>query len=67
MQYLQDRNGYKKSGNELNLDEAAYGDHNKTLFPVNALTLGFNFGLLKFKNTWLTGGSILLFLPPIKA
>jgi hypothetical protein len=45
----------QKSTEELSLDEAAYGHH--IVFPVNAFTAGFNYDLLKFRNTRLAGGS----------
>jgi len=44
----------QKSTEELDLDELVYGNR---IFPVNAFSLGFNYGLLKFKNTWFSAGS----------
>jgi hypothetical protein len=49
----------QKSTEELSLDETAYGHH--TLFPVNALTAGFNYDLLRFRQTRLAGGGQLTF------
>jgi hypothetical protein len=45
----------QKSVEELDLDEVAYG--HDALFPVNAVTLGFNYDLLKLGKTRLAGGS----------
>lgn len=49
----------QKSSEELVLDETIYGEH--TIFPVNALTMGFNYNLFETKNTWIAGGSQLSF------
>lgn len=45
----------QKSVEELNLDEAIYG--HDAVFPVNALTVGFNYDLLNIGKTRLSGGS----------
>lgn len=49
----------QKSTEELALDETQYG-HDK-VFPVYALTAGFNFDLLKIGQTRLAGGSQITF------
>ncbi|HXS54947.1 MAG TPA: hypothetical protein VN726_02415 [Hanamia sp.] len=45
----------QKSVEELNLDENIYGK--ETLFPVNAITLGFNYDLLEVAHTRIALGS----------
>jgi hypothetical protein len=45
----------QKSSEELILDESVYGDH--TLFGVHALTVGYNYDLLKFSKTRLAAGA----------
>ena len=51
----------QKSTEELALDETVYG---VSIFPVNAITLGFNYRLLEIKNTWLSAGSHFTFFAP---
>ncbi|HEV8284126.1 MAG TPA: hypothetical protein VGQ09_07440 [Chitinophagaceae bacterium] len=46
----------QKSVEELNL-QSIFADAKSVVFPINALTLGFNYNLLKYKNTWLSAGS----------
>jgi hypothetical protein len=45
----------QKSVEELNLDENIYGK--ETLFPVNAITLGFNYDLVEVAHTSIALGS----------
>jgi hypothetical protein len=45
----------QKSSEELVLDEDEYGHH--SLFDVHALTVGYNYDLLYFKNTRLAAGA----------
>jgi hypothetical protein len=45
----------QKSAEELNLDEAIYGEH--AVFPVNAVTAGINYDLLKIGKARLAAGS----------
>ena len=45
----------QKSVEELNLDETVYGPG--TIFPVNAFTIGFNYDLLRLKQTHFAVGS----------
>ena len=49
----------RKGIEELSLNEAAYG--HDAVFPVNALTVGFNYDLLKLGQTKIAGGSQLTF------
>lgn len=49
----------QKSVEELNLDENEYGS--ETLFPVNAVTAGFNYDLLQLGNLRLAAGSQITF------
>ena len=49
----------QKSLEELSLDETVYG--HDAVFPVNALTAGFNYDLLKIGRTKLAGGSQITF------
>jgi hypothetical protein len=48
----------QKSTEELALDETAFGD---ALFSVNAYTLGFNYDLLRLKQTVFAVGSHFTF------
>lgn len=52
----------QKSVEELNLNQVVYG--HEALFPINALTLGFNHDLLKMGNTRLAGGSQFIYYRP---
>ncbi|HSB92977.1 MAG TPA: hypothetical protein VLC28_07675 [Flavitalea sp.] len=53
----------QKSVDELNLDEAEYGEH--TIFPVHSITAGLSQELLKFGNTRIAlGGQLSLYMPP---
>jgi hypothetical protein len=47
----------EKSAEELVLDEETFGHH--TLYGVNAVTVGFNYDVLKFANTRLAAGANL--------
>jgi len=49
----------QKGIEELSLDEDNFG--HDAVFPVNALTLGFNYDLLKIRQTKLAGGSQITF------
>ncbi|HEU5051594.1 MAG TPA: hypothetical protein VFT78_00710 [Hanamia sp.] len=49
----------QKGIEELSLDENVYG--HDAVFPVNALTAGFNYDLLKIGKTRLAGGSQITF------
>jgi hypothetical protein len=49
----------QKSTEELNLDDAFYGE--KILFPVNALTLGLNYDILELAKTRLAVGGQFTF------
>ena len=49
----------QKSLEELSLDENTFG--NDAVFPVNALTVGFNYDLFKLGQTRVAGGSQLTF------
>lgn len=49
----------QKGIEELSLDENTFG--HDAVFPVNALTLGFNYDLLKIGQTRLAGGSQITF------
>ena len=49
----------QKSAEELDLDRTYYG--HDVLFPVHALTAGFNYDLLKVGQTRLAGGSQITF------
>ncbi|HVY76529.1 MAG TPA: hypothetical protein VG890_16985 [Puia sp.] len=48
----------QKSVEELNLDPLIYGDEDE-LFPVNAVSLGFNYDLFSIKNLVFAGGAQL--------
>jgi hypothetical protein len=49
----------QKGIEELSLDEDKFG--HDAVFPVNALTFGFNYDLLKIRQTKLAGGSQITF------
>jgi len=49
----------QKGLEELSLDEADFG--HDAVFPIRALTVGFNYDLLRFGKTRLAGGSQLTF------
>lgn len=49
----------QKSTEELNLEESVYGT---SIFPINAVTLGFNYKIFKVLKTWVSlGGHIMFF------
>ncbi|GAA0564258.1 hypothetical protein GCM10009415_53270 [Chitinophaga japonensis] len=52
----------QKSTEELNLDESIYGKEGR--FPVNALTIGFNYNVLEVKKTILAVGGHLIWFHP---